>query len=339
MPLEETLDLTNALQRVAADIEQFGWHVIQVNGGGTSLGFCFTIGLTETYGHPELLLYATGPEVGGMATYLKPIVEQIAAGKRFVDGDKCPEAFKQHTGAFRQVLDRYKPAVVGTALNYYDEKPFDLLQLYWPDGQGHFPWQSDFNDGLPAVPCLFEDNLYLAGLDPEDGCWLLEQQDGATVEAWINELLLLPTPEEQPALAAAWAHFQDSLPRQSWLERLTKKDRGTLARITIMGDPVVLEAKGSIQCWDASLGNKVLLAQQQELLPLELMRLSPALFPRKVLLHARDLNHWPAPGQVFSWRQDPKREGGKVHINNLDHASAAVHLTFAGDRLRKSLAK
>ncbi len=274
-----------------------------------------------------------------MATYLEPIVAQIAAGKRFTDRTTLAEAFNQHTGAFRQVLDQYKPAVMGTALAYYAERPFEVLQLYWPDRTGHFPWQSDFNDDLPDVPCLFVDNLYLAGLHPEDGGWLLEQQDGATVEAWLNELLLLPTQEAQPALAAAWAHFQDSLPRRSWLEKLTKKDQGLLARITLMGDPVVLEANGSIQCWDVSLGQKQLLAQEEQQLPLEMLRLSPKLFPRKVLLHARDLGYWPPPGEVFSWRQDPQSGGGAVHINYLDYTSAAVHVTFAGDRLRKRQAK
>ncbi len=33
------MDLSTNLQRVATDIEKFGWHVITINGQGGALGF------------------------------------------------------------------------------------------------------------------------------------------------------------------------------------------------------------------------------------------------------------------------------------------------------------
>ncbi len=321
------------LERTAADIQKYGWHVIMINCEKPAIGFCFTIGLTESYGHPELLLYATGPEVGGMASYLEPIVARISAGARFHDGDKLPEAFKQHTGAFRKVLDCYHSIVLGTALAYYAEKPFEVLQLYWPDVSGFFPWDSGFSDGMAAVPCLFESNLLLACLDPESACHLLDQQGQGIMETSLGELLRVPSGE---GVMAIWETLESRLPpqRSGIFGLFKKKKKGILGRITLMGDPVVWEADGTISLLSARLGRKVLLAKSDNDLPLALLTNFDALFPRSLLLHARELGFWPGEGEVFSLRLDPS-QGGAFHVDNLDRVSAAVHLAFLEERISK----
>ena len=55
---------------------------------------------------------------------------------------------------------------VGYAIWFYGQESFPLLQLFWPDRKGAFPWEVGADDGLrEAQPRLHEGDRDSAGVD------------------------------------------------------------------------------------------------------------------------------------------------------------------------------
>jgi hypothetical protein len=42
-------------RKVIADIAKFGWHCVHIHGEGELVEYAFTVGLFQTYKHPELI--------------------------------------------------------------------------------------------------------------------------------------------------------------------------------------------------------------------------------------------------------------------------------------------
>lgn len=61
-----------AEQRVLDDIAKFGWHLIQINAGEAQPGFVYSIGMMESLGHPEIIMFGLARRLVGTARYLEP---------------------------------------------------------------------------------------------------------------------------------------------------------------------------------------------------------------------------------------------------------------------------
>lgn len=55
---------TEADAQVTRDIREYGWHCLHVlpRAGEEGVGFTYTIGLIESYDHPELMIFGLGRE-------------------------------------------------------------------------------------------------------------------------------------------------------------------------------------------------------------------------------------------------------------------------------------
>ena len=49
--------MNNRTDRVRADIAAFGWHVVKVLGESDLPEFAYTVGLTNSYAHPEVIMF------------------------------------------------------------------------------------------------------------------------------------------------------------------------------------------------------------------------------------------------------------------------------------------
>lgn len=126
-------------KRIAADIKQFGWHCIKVP--DFEMGsLSYTIGLQETFGHPELAMF--GLDVNLQHQLLHSIVEQIREGQRFGDGDRIGDVLAGGLElAVRQVDASHIDAVFAQAVNHAGSgRSVEDLQVFWPDRAGAFPW-------------------------------------------------------------------------------------------------------------------------------------------------------------------------------------------------------
>lgn len=68
----------------AKSVERHGWSVVAVDGTQWTPGWCYTIGLTETFGHPELAVVMCDDRQARRS--LTRMVGRVAAGERLVSG-------------------------------------------------------------------------------------------------------------------------------------------------------------------------------------------------------------------------------------------------------------
>ena len=70
-------------QRVLDDIARFGWHLIQINADEAQPGFVYSIGMMETLGHPEIIMFGLARQL--MGTVINDMGRQIRAGRNFAE--------------------------------------------------------------------------------------------------------------------------------------------------------------------------------------------------------------------------------------------------------------
>lgn len=296
-------------------VKAAGWQVILVPGEGEAPGFLFTIGLWQIYNHPEVLLFAPSSDPRDMGGSIQRLVERVRAGERFEPGKSHEGFFNQYPGRFREIDRRWYPEFLGTAGGYYESFDFPALQLFWPDRQGRFPWESEFNRSLFSLqPILSERNLVLANL-PDGTLSLIEQSDGIRAfEATIEQLLVKV--DAQPAELL-----------EDWRWRIGEEvaHLGT----TIFGDLIVQEPDGAVYFLDTARDGYVHIADNRDGWLRAMVRRPEDLLHAPLLLELRSLGYELAPGEVYDFLQEPMI-GGAESIGNVQKIPARVHLSHTG---------
>jgi hypothetical protein len=117
-------------------------------------GFAYTVGLHETYGHPELIVFGLPYEVA------HGVLNDLAARIKndnltLQDGDGDDGAVKGHRVIFRKVRAAFVRKYLRVA--HVLSEDTRALQVVWPDPFGKFPWEEDFDDRYTvAQPSLYE---------------------------------------------------------------------------------------------------------------------------------------------------------------------------------------
>lgn len=139
-------DLSEIQQRLREDVAQFGWHVLLIVGDEEGPGFAYSVGLQHSYGHPEIIMFGLRHET--MHAIINLIGERVKAGACFTPDQVSDEFLQGYDVVFRRVDSRWHEEYFGQAIDFYEETGFTALQCVWPDCQGRFPWQPDFDPGL-----------------------------------------------------------------------------------------------------------------------------------------------------------------------------------------------
>jgi hypothetical protein len=86
MRTDEDLPLPEdaADEQLLSDVRTVGWHVVGIAADEEGPPYAFTVGLFETFGHPEIVIFGMAPE--RICRILNHIGDQIRAGKRFEAG-------------------------------------------------------------------------------------------------------------------------------------------------------------------------------------------------------------------------------------------------------------
>jgi len=133
-------------RRVRADIARHGWHVVIVPPEDDAPGWAHTIGLLERYAHPELLVFGSAPQQLG--ALVNALGARVRAGRRLGPGDVLDDVLEGLPFALREVAPRWVPVFLGNAAWHYQRENLAVVQGFWPDRQGRFPWQPEC---LPEV--------------------------------------------------------------------------------------------------------------------------------------------------------------------------------------------
>lgn len=318
-PPQELSAGERVVAKAKADIQESGWHLLMVQ-GGDGPSFLYTIGLWETYKHPELILFSPSGDPRNVAKTLWAMVQRIAAGEKLKSGQVYSKVFKDYDGAIREVRPRWFASYLGTAAAVYGTFDFPAAQLYWPDRDGRFPWQDGFDPVLfPRQPVLYQDNIVLANAGAAQVKWIVEDEGPQALESSLDDLFIRLDDAARKDLLADW--------------RWRVGSDAELMQVTIFGDLFLKTPDGHIHWLNTGSDFYVEAAADRESW-LRLLCDRPAIFfHASTLLHFRSLDYLPKEGQVYSWIHPPML-GGEDSMDNFDTVPALVHLLHLGRTAR-----
>ncbi|WP_071849908.1 DUF4262 domain-containing protein [Duganella sp. HH105] len=144
------------VEKIRADILEFGWHCLSVfpSEGQDGENFTYTVGLVESFSHPEIMIFGLSNKTShGILT---DCVEKVGNGKVFRSDVEYDDVIGgDYKVLFKEVRSEFLSEYFGAAARYYGSKEFSGLVMFWPDKNRRFPWdetQSDAQrEGLSIV--------------------------------------------------------------------------------------------------------------------------------------------------------------------------------------------
>lgn len=143
----------DAERDIKRKIDKHGWTLLVVS-GQPGPNWVYTIGLVESFKHPEIVIVGLGEEPASIL--LNVVAEQVRDGRRFspdarTDG-VCEAPF---VCGFKEVPSAAFPVFLGSACRYYrDPGRLTCLQMFVADRNNRLPWE--------------------AGADPESKRWQVD---------------------------------------------------------------------------------------------------------------------------------------------------------------------
>lgn len=140
----QCFDRNELLERTKLNIEKFGLQVMMVSSDGYNPSFAYSIGLSQTYNHPEIICFGLPGDLGhAILNDVNEIIKQQGAIKPDREYDNI---FKTGKSVFLKVDKRNIEDYFGVAIDYYEEEKFEALQLIWTDRNDKFPWEENFEE-------------------------------------------------------------------------------------------------------------------------------------------------------------------------------------------------
>lgn len=149
-------------RRMDAVISETGWWVQAVLPGPDNPFFAYSIGMTESFGHPEFLMLGFSPEL--MHTLINGIGELVRQGARFGDRDTSDKVIRGFPVVFREPEDSAAAEFALAAVSRYGQGRFRLLQCFLPDASGLFPWDEGCDPSYARHQGILLDRMASKGL-------------------------------------------------------------------------------------------------------------------------------------------------------------------------------
>jgi hypothetical protein len=160
------IDKDNLLKYTKLNIDKFGLQVIMVGSTSYSPSFAYSIGLTQTYNHPEIICFGLPNDIGH--AIINDIAKIIKKGET-IDTEKIyTEIFKDSRTTFIKVDKRNINDYFGAALNYYGDKSFSALQVVWTDRNDKLPWEENFEEEFLYKQPLLDRNTDFKFNEPKN---------------------------------------------------------------------------------------------------------------------------------------------------------------------------
>jgi hypothetical protein len=132
--------------KLRADIEQYGWHVVNVLAEKKRPPHTYSIGLFATFEHPEIVV--VGLPADTAQRLINNIADEIRDGNVFEAGTAYDDILTGYDVTFVSVAPKHYAAHFGRAIDYYGSEAFPVFQLIWPDRNHAFPWDPECD---PAI--------------------------------------------------------------------------------------------------------------------------------------------------------------------------------------------
>jgi hypothetical protein len=133
-------------ESIIQKIKDYGYFVALFNEEGRLPAFAYTIGLYETYDHPEIICF--GLDLDTLKEIIDSACARIKSGEKFYPQTVYSGIVNNYGVEFLEVDKSFFHDYLGYASWYYDYMPFPCIQLVWCDAAGIFPWEEGFNEKL-----------------------------------------------------------------------------------------------------------------------------------------------------------------------------------------------
>jgi len=140
-------------QRIADNIRSHGWHCLHILPVQDQQdAFTYSIGFGESHDAPEVLIFGISREKAQAAlNQCAWLLRQGHVIRTDVeDGNLLDGGYKV---VFRSIRPECFDEYLGTAVRYYQGKPFEAVVMFLPDRQHRFPWEEGY-DGMPMGEAL-----------------------------------------------------------------------------------------------------------------------------------------------------------------------------------------
>ena len=127
---------------IAEVVREHGWFAASISDHEPP--FLYSIGLMQTCGHPELIVFGLDP--GDAHALLSGIVREIRAGRSYAQsGVYTVFLAEDHRVGIRRVHPTQHPPYLGFAMGYCRHLgrigELETVQVFWPDSAGRFPFE------------------------------------------------------------------------------------------------------------------------------------------------------------------------------------------------------
>ena len=139
-------------QKTIDDIRDYGVHIMHVHDDDQQPGFTYSVGLFETYAHPEVIIF--GLKIDLSSVLIKNMAYDIKEGKTFTGGEFHADVLDDFLCYFDLVDRSHYREYVGWNRWFYEGDNFPLLQCVYPTVQGIFPWKEFSEDTRWFCPML-----------------------------------------------------------------------------------------------------------------------------------------------------------------------------------------
>jgi hypothetical protein len=156
--------LESADRRLLRDVRDLGWHVVLIPEEEGTPGWAFSVGLYSSFSAPEVIVFGLDLDVAHQL--INGVGELAKSGSPVIEREIRAELIDRYDCTFRTVVQQWYPAFMGAACWYYRSTEFPLLQCFWPDRSGLYPWSRDFQKSWKwAQPLLYNSSRRRARVD------------------------------------------------------------------------------------------------------------------------------------------------------------------------------
>ncbi len=166
-------------EKLLADVRGHGWHVVTIKPEHDVPGWAFSVGLTHSFGAPELAVF--GLPARDAHVILNLVGDRAKAGDSLVPGERLGDVLERHDVELRRVDQAWNHALFGYARWFHNGREPQFLQVVWPDGSSRFPWEPGFDETVKR----FQPELWMFPPESAVGPW----------RAWWFETMWRPRAE------------------------------------------------------------------------------------------------------------------------------------------------
>jgi len=143
-------------EKFLEDIDKYGFTVLMLEATDYLPSFAYTVGLWKNFKHPEVISF--GLSVQNLQTLLNTVGKLVKEGKVMKQNRTYEDFFDSGKTEFIKVDERNIQDYFGTAIDFYNSRDFQAIQLVWTDHNNKFPWETDFEENLKYRQPLLDRN-------------------------------------------------------------------------------------------------------------------------------------------------------------------------------------